>query len=183
MPLPYPRNLMDPNANYYTYADYLTWDEGERVEILYGEPVMSPAPNRRHQDISRQLVRQIGNFLDGKPCKLYYAPFDVRLFEKDGDPPEDVDTVVQPDIAVICDESKLDDAGCKGAPDLIIEILSQSTRTHDKTRKYRLYQRAGVREYWIVDPVHKAVQSLLHPLNTSDNNATAAGRRSGDNPA
>ena len=97
----------------------------------------------------------------GKKCEVYSAPFAVRLFEEKDDRPENVDTLVEPDISVICDPSKLDDIGCKGAPDFIIEILSPSTNRHDKLTKFNLYQRAGVREYWIVDPVSKSVQVFV----------------------
>ena len=98
---------------------------------------------------------------EGKKCRVYAAPFAVWLFERDGEAPEDVDTMVEPDISVVCDGDKLDRHGCKGAPDLVIEILSPSTRRHDRLIKLGLYQRAGVREYWIVDPENKAVQAFL----------------------
>ena len=142
----------------YTFADVLTWGEDERIEVINGEAVMMAPPLRVHQEILMALSRQIANYLDGKRCKVYPAPFAVRLFEEDGDAPEDVDTMVEPDIAVVCDPDKLDKYGCKGAPDMVIEILSPSTRRHDLAVKYRLYQRAGVREYWIVDPDGKTVQ-------------------------
>ena len=115
-------------------------------------------PSRIHQEISMAVAAQLYNFLEGKQCKVYPAPFGVRLFEQDGDSPEDVDTVALPDISVVCDLSKLDQHGCKGAPDLIIEILSPSSRRHDRLIKLNLYQRAGVREYWIVDPDNKSAQ-------------------------
>ena len=95
------------------------------------------------------------NFLEGKKCKVCPAPFAVRLFEKDGDASEDMDTMVEPDISVVCDNSKQDKHGCKGAPDLVVEILSQSTQRHDQLVKLGLYQRAGVREYWIAGPEYK----------------------------
>ena len=142
----------------YTFADALTWGEDERIEIIDGEAFMMAPPLRVHQEISTKLVQQLANFLEGKRCKVYHAPFAVRLFEEDGDVPEDVDTMVEPDIAVVCDPDKLDKYGCKGAPDMVIEILSPSTRRHDLAVKYRLYQRAGVREYWIVDHDGKTVQ-------------------------
>ena len=135
---------------YFTYADYLSWDDGERYELIDGVPYMLAAPSRRHQEIARELVLQLGNFLRDKPCRVYFAPFDVRLFEKKGDRPEDVDTVVQPDIAVICDRDKLDAAGARGAPDFVIEILSPSNTKAERIRKFRLYERAGVREYWMI---------------------------------
>ena len=119
--------------------------------------MMAP-PLRVHQKISGELFGQLREYLKGKKCEVYHAPFAVRLFEEDGDAPEDVDTMVEPDITVVCDPDKLDKYGCKGAPDMVIEILSPSTRRHDLAVKYRLYQRAGVREYWIVDPDRKMVQ-------------------------
>jgi Uma2 family endonuclease len=145
----------------YTFADCLTWDEGERIEIIDGEAFMMSSPSREHQEISGALFAQLYNFLEGKKCKVYAAPFDVRLFEKDGDAPESVDTVVQPDLVVICDKNKLDKYGCKGAPNLVIEVLSPSTRRHDRLVKLNLYQRAGVQEYWIVDPENKSVLVFL----------------------
>ena len=146
----------------YTFADVLTWPDDERAELIDGEVVlMAPAPSRGHQEISGEVFRQLANYLEGKKCKVYHAPFDVRLFEKDGDTPEDVDTVVEPDITIVCDHSKLDDRGCKGAPDMVVEILSPWTRRHDKFTKFNLYQKAGVREYWIVDPDGKYVQVFV----------------------
>lgn len=146
----------------YTFADVLTWGESERVEIIDGDVIMmAPAPARVHQEISGELFAQIHAYLKGKKCKVYSAPFDVRLFEEDGDRPEDVDTVVEPDIIVVCDPSKLDERGCKGAPDMVVEILSPATQRHDRFTKFSLYQRAGVREYWIVDPANKSVQSFI----------------------
>lgn len=145
----------------YSFADISTWDEGENIEIINGEAFMMATPSSQHQEISMEIARQLANFLVGKECKVYPAPFGVRLFEQDGDRPEEVDTVVEPDISVVCDRSKIDKYGCKGAPDLIIEILSPSTRRHDRLVKLNLYQRAGVREYWIVDPENKAVQVFI----------------------
>ena len=142
----------------YTFADVLTWGEDERIEVINGEAVMMAPPLRVHQSVLSALFLQIGNYLQGKSCKVYPAPFAVRLFEEDGDAPEDVDTLLEPDITVVCNPDKLDKYGCKGAPDMVIEILSPSTRRHDLAVKYRLYQRAGVREYWIVDPDGKTVQ-------------------------
>lgn len=144
-----------------TYADYLSWNDDERCEIINGEVVMMASPSSRHQEISMELSRQLANFLEGKPCKVYAAPFDVRLFEKAGDDPKDVDTVVQPDILVVCGKDKLDDKGVKGAPDLAIEILSPTTERHDCLVKLNLYQQAGVREYWIADPETETVKVFL----------------------
>lgn len=154
MPLP-------AEQEFFTFADVLTWDENERYEIINGEAYMLAAPSRIHQEISGELFRQLANFLEGKKCRVYSAPFDIRLFEQDGDTPEDVDTVVEPDISVVCDRNKLDEHGCKGAPDMVIEILSPSSLRHDRVVKLNLYQRAGVREYWIVDPEYKSVTAFL----------------------
>ena len=144
----------------YTFADVLAWDENERAEIINGEAVMMAPPTTAHQLISGEIFRQLANYLEGKKCRAIPAPFAVRLFEKDGDSPDDVDTMVEPDISVVCDRDKLDGKGCKGAPDMVVEILSPSTRRHDRLVKLGLYQRAGVREYWIVDPENRAVQVL-----------------------
>lgn len=145
----------------YTFADCLTWDENELIEIIDGKAFMMATPSRIHQKISGELFRQLANYLEGKKCEVYAAPFSVRLFEQNGDRPEDVDTVVEPDISVVCDRNKLDIHGCKGAPDLIVEILSPSSLRHDRLVKLNLYQRAGVREYWIVDPENRSVTVFL----------------------
>ena len=145
----------------FTFADCLTWDEGEHIEIINGEAFMMATPSRIHQEICFEIGRQLGNYLEGKQCKAYPAPFGVRLFEQDGDSPENVDTMVEPDISVVCDRNKLDKHGCKGAPDMIIEVLSPSTQRHDQLVKLNLYQRAGVREYWIVDPENQTVRVML----------------------
>jgi len=142
----------------FTYADYLSWPDGERWELIDGEAyMMSPAPSRRHQELSMELGIQFANFLKGKSCKVYFAPFDVRLPQHADQPDDEIETVVQPDIVVVCDRSKLDDKGCKGAPDLVIEILSPSTSKMDLQDKFILYQRVGVKEYWLVHPSDKTV--------------------------
>jgi len=141
----------------YTFADVLTWSEDDRIEIIDGEAVMMAPPSRAHQKALMELSAQLHEYLKGKKCEVYPAPFTVRLFEEATDHPEDVDTMLEPDISVVCDHSKLDDSGCKGAPDLVMEILSPSTRRHDRLTKFNLYQRAGVREYWIVDPTDKSI--------------------------
>jgi len=141
----------------YTYADYLNWPNDERWEIIGGEPYsMSPAPSRQHQQILGALFAKIYSYLEDKTCRVYPAPFDVRLFQEN-DKDDEIDTVVQPDIVVVCDDKKLDDKGCKGAPDLIIEIISQSTAKKDLNEKFNLYERCGVEEYWVVFPWEKAV--------------------------
>ncbi len=149
----------------YSFADFLAWDEHERAEIINGEIYLMGTPSGRHQEISFEIGRQLGNYLEGKRCRVYPAPYGVRLFEQDGVDPGDVDTVVEPDISVICDRGKIDKTGCKGAPDLVVEILSPSTQRHDRLVKLRLYQRAGVREYWIVSPEDQTVQVMLLDSN------------------
>jgi Uma2 family endonuclease len=142
----------------YTYADYLEWEEGERYEIIDGEAYMMAPPFRIHQEISGNFYYTIRTFLEGKPCKVYAAPFSVRLF-----PAADKsdNTVVEPDITVVCDASKLDDRGCNGPPDLIIEIVSPSTARYDRIVKFNKYREAGVREYWIVDPEARDVFTYI----------------------
>lgn len=146
----------------YTFADYLSWDGPERYELIDGEPVLLAAPNPTHQRILGSIFGQIWNYLEGKKkCEAFLAPFDVRLFEQEGDSPENVDTVVQPDITLVCDPSRLDGHGYRGAPDMLLEILSPSTRRYDRLTKLELYQRAGVKEYWIVNPEERTAQVYL----------------------
>ena len=141
----------------YTYGDYLQWDEG-RCELIDGVVYdMTPAPSRTHQRILTELLTRIRIQLGRRErCEVYAAPFDVRLPDTD-EADDRIRTVVQPDIAVICDPSKLDDRGCLGAPDWIIEIVSPSTASQDYIRKLALYEKHGVREYWIVHPIDKIV--------------------------
>ena len=131
----------------YTYADYVLWDDDVRRELIDGVPYVMAGPNRKHQKILGRLHLLFGNFLKGKTCEVYLSPFDVRLNSETLD-----DTVVQPDLMIICDQSILTDACCKGVPDMVIEILSPSTANYDKNLKFKTYLRAGIREYWIVDP-------------------------------
>ncbi len=136
----------------YTYRDYITWPDEERWELIDGVAYcMSPAPSPRHQEELVELARQFANHLRGKPCRVYVAPFDVRLPDAE-EPDEEIRTVVQPDLVVLCDLNKLDERGCRGAPDMVLEILSPSTSAKDQRQKLALYERHGVREYWIVDP-------------------------------
>ncbi|MEQ9307592.1 MAG: Uma2 family endonuclease [Marinoscillum sp.] len=145
-------SVLEPEATY-SYADYLKWSFEERVELIKGKLFrMSPAPKRSHQEIGGDLFVSIYTFLKGGACKVYQAPFDVRFPSRSEDADDQTFTVVQPDICVICDHSKLDDAGCKGAPDLIVEILSPSTASKDLNEKYQLYEEHGVQEYWVVYP-------------------------------
>ena len=154
---------MPSRKDRYTFADILEWPEDVRVELIDGEIyMMSPPPTTKHQEISMELSLQIGGYLKGKSCKVFHAPFGVRLFEEPEDDPEDSDTMVEPDLAIICDPGKLDKHGCKGAPDMVVEILSPATRRRDSLVKLNLYQQAGVREYWIVDPETETV--MVHLL-------------------
>ena len=151
-----------PQEQRYTFADLLSWDDNTRYELYDGQPVALACPSDSHQRVLTALLLQIGNYLEGKRCNIYPAPFDVRLFQNAKDRPEDVSTVVQPDLMVVCDHNKVDRHGVHGAPDLVIEILSDSTRRVDRLTKFNLYQRAGVREYWIVDPdAHTVAVHLL----------------------
>ena len=159
----------------FTYKDYLSWPESERWELINGEAYdMSPAPTRRHQSISMYFSGVFSSYLKGKDCNVFAAPFDVRLtggFKAD----EDVATVVQPDISVFCDEKKLDERGGNGAPDLVVEILSPevagasrklvsdqpSTAAKDLKEKFFLYERVGVKEYWVADPFNKTLTVFI----------------------
>jgi len=131
----------------YTYSDYIQWDDDKRRELIDGVPYLMAGPNRRHQEISSNLNDQFRSFLKDKSCKVYYAPLDVRLNSDTLD-----DTVVQPDLIIVCDHSILDKAGCKGVPDMVVEILSPSNPRYDKITKFNRYLKAGIREYWIIDP-------------------------------
>ncbi len=140
----------------YTYADYLSWQIKDRIELLKGKiQLMSPAPNMQHQRISGKLFLRIGNHLRNQRCEVFSAPFDVRLPKKPQSGEEDtqVYTVVQPDLCVICDPHKLDEKGCIGAPELVIEILSPGNSHREMREKFTLYEEAGVLEYWIVSPM------------------------------
>lgn len=141
----------------YTYADYCSWPDEESWELIDGVFYnMTAAPLRQHADISNALEDLFRSFFREKPCRMYHAPFEVRL-PKGNEKDEDISTVVQPDIIVVCDESKLDDKGCRGAPDFVIEILSPSTSSKDHITKKRLYEKHGVKEYWLVSPSDRIV--------------------------
>jgi Uma2 family endonuclease len=140
----------------YTYADYFSWKFQERVELLKGKIFkMSPAPNRLHQTILTDFGTEISYFLKNKPCQVFFAPFDVRLDRFVTD--KMVLTVVQPDICVVCDNSKLDERGCLGAPELVIEILSPGNTKKEMKYKFELYEASGVQEYLIVDPTEQVL--------------------------
>lgn len=143
----------------YTYADYLSWKFEEYVELIKGKVFkMTPAPSRTHQNISTHILVKIANYLESKNCQVFHAPFDVRLPNKrKSNSDKEVLSVVQPDICIVCDPEKLDERGCFGAPDFIVEILSLSTMKKDYDDKFHLYEENGVLEYWIVSPADKSV--------------------------
>ncbi len=151
-------SIPDPQCEHYTYADYLKWPENERWELIEGRAYdMTPAPLTAHQRISARLTALLINYFEGKPCQVFAAPFDVRLPRDLADSDDQIDTVVQPDLVVICDQAKLDRRGLKGAPDLAIEILSESTSGKDMNEKLALYEKHKVRCYLIVDPWGKTI--------------------------
>lgn len=149
--------LAQRDSDLHTYADYLTWPEDRRYELIDGVAYcMAPAPSLEHQDFAGEIYFQLRQALRGKPCRAFIAPLDVRL-PKAGEADGAVDTVVQPDVLVVCQPGKLDRRGVRGAPDLAVEVLSPSTASHDHLRKRRVYERAGVLEYWLVHPVDRIV--------------------------
>lgn len=160
---------LDPNGTY-SYADYLKWQFQERVELFRGKIMqMSPAPSIRHQEIAFRLSMQLGSILSENPCRIFFAPFDVRLYnrKKSVEANEDIFTVVQPDLCIICDSAKLEDGrSCNGAPDLVVEILSPGDTKKEKKDKFELYEEAGVREYWLVEPSEDSV--LIYVLNEAE---------------
>jgi Uma2 family endonuclease len=146
------------DMQHHTYADYLMWSADSGNELIDGvayfrEP---PSPSRFHQEFVLELGRQISNSLAGKPVRAYIAPLDVRL-PKDGGADDQIDTVVQPDVFIVCDLLKLDERGMSGAPDWVAEVLSPSTARYDRTTKLRAYERAGVSEVWLIDPTDRTV--------------------------
>jgi Uma2 family endonuclease len=159
----------------FTYADYKSWElkPGERFELITGVAYAMSAPNTSHQRIVSILTGEFYIFLKGKTCQVIPSPFDVRLFYEEDDSD---DTVVQPDLVVVCDPRKLGEEGCRGAPDLVVEILSPSNMAIEMERKLLLYRKAGVQEYWIVDPKDKHIsiytlkngEYTLHICHTQD---------------
>ncbi|MDR0810810.1 MAG: Uma2 family endonuclease [Paludibacter sp.] len=156
--------VLDMNRRY-TYADYLTWIDDKARELLDGIiRKMSPAPKLKHADISIHIASDLFHFIKkhrGK-CKVFTAPFDVRLPKNETDRADNqIYTVVQPDICVVCDFTKLDERGCLGAPDMVVEILSNSSLRYDLNDKFKLYEAAGVKEYWVVSPEGKGINVFL----------------------
>ena len=152
----------EPDPSYsYTYADYLKWKFEERLELFRGRIYKLSAPATKHQEILTNLITIIAVFLRNKKCKVFPAPFDVRLPVKNRKKDNEVNTVVQPDICVICDETKLDERGCCGAPDIVVEILSPGNSKKEVRLKYELYEEAGVKEYWIIQPAEEIFSVLI----------------------
>lgn len=144
----------------YTYADYKIWNHGERWEIISGEAWdMSPAPSRNHQWLVMEMGRQFANYLQDKSCQIYPAPFDVFFADENNQAMDKINNIVQPDLTLVCDKKKLNDRGCMGSPDLVIEILSPYTSKKDLDEKFHLYERSGVEEYWVVDPGSCSLQA------------------------
>lgn len=147
---------------HHSYGDYLHWPEEERYELIDGLAyAMTPAPGRRHQEVVLEMARQIADALEGHRCRVYVAPFDVRL-PRGEEADERIDTVVQPDLSVICDPTKLDARGCRGAPDWVSEVLSPGTAAHDQIRKRAVYERHAVPELWLVHPADRLVMIYRH---------------------
>lgn len=154
---------LDLNQSY-SYADYLTWQLNEAIELIKGKIMpMPPAPNVQHQRIETKLLVAINLHLRGKPCEIFPAPFDVRLYDRKKSilSNQDAHTVVQPDLSIICNPELLDKWGCNGAPDWIIEILSKGNSKREMQIKYALYQESGVKEYWIVYPNDEAIHQFV----------------------
>lgn len=160
-----PDLVKEPDIEYgrYSYADYLTWEMDEMVELIKGKVFKwaAAAPGMSHQQVSIRLGSAFLIFLKGKPCQVFQAPFDVRLPVK-SKKNHDIDTVLQPDLCVICDESKLDEAGCVGAPDLVVEILSPGNNRKELKLKYAVYEESGVKEYWVIHPIEQTL--LIYTL-------------------
>ena len=150
-----PDTVKEPDIEYgyYSYADYITWQMKEVVELIKGKifKKAAAAPRRIHQKVLGELHLVLGNYLKGHICQVYVAPFDVR-FPKESKQDHKIHDVVQPDICVICDPEKLDDRGCIGAPDLIVEILSPGNSKTELKHKFELYESNGVKEYWVIHP-------------------------------
>jgi Uma2 family endonuclease len=148
--------VLKRDADYHTYSDYLTWSRDYGDELINGTAYVRepPSPSQSHQQIVVELCRQVANALEDRPCDVYVAPFDVRL-PKSSEEDHLIDTVVQPDVLIVSDPKKVDARGVRGAPDWVAEVLSPSTAAHDRTVKLSAYERAGVREVWLVDPIDR----------------------------
>lgn len=146
------------DTQHHTYAEYLTWPDDQRIELVGGVAYVKepPAPSRPHQGLVGELYRQVANALEGTSSRAYVAPFDVRL-PKAGEADDEIDTVLQPDVLIVCDRGKLDERGMRGAPDWVAEVLSPSTGRHDRVVKIPVYERAAVPEVWLVDPAERTL--------------------------
>ena len=149
-------NQLDPINGLYTYAEYLLWKFEERVELLKGKLFKMSAPSPAHQVVQSNLNIELGLYFRNQKCQIYPAPFDVRLPAK-GETGDAIHTVVQPDLCVVCDRTKIDSRGCIGAPDLVIEIISPGNSKKELKQKFKLYEEAGVREYWVIHPSEEYV--------------------------
>jgi Uma2 family endonuclease len=141
----------------HTYGDYLTWPEDQRWEIIDGVPYLQSAPTWQHQGISTELITQFNTYLRNKPCRVFAAPFDLCIPEFAENDEEISNLIAQPDLVVVCDESKLRKTGYFGVPALVVEIASPSTTKRAKVLKFNKYEKSGIREYWIVEPEGKVV--------------------------
>jgi Uma2 family endonuclease len=150
--------LPQRDTQHHTYGEYLTWSDDQRQELIDGIAYIKepPAPSPHHQELVGGLYYQICTALEGKPCRAYIAPFDIRLPKSD-EADEQIDTVVQPDVFILCDRHRVDRRGLRGAPDWLAEVLSPSTASHDRVIKLPVYERAGVREVWFIQPVDKTL--------------------------
>jgi Uma2 family endonuclease len=150
--------VLKRDTDYHTYSDYLTWSRDYGDELINGAAYVRepPSPSWSHQAIVLELGRQVADALEDKPCRVCIAPLDVRL-PKSTEEDDEVDTVVQPDVFIVSDLKKLDARGVRGAPDWLVEVLSPSTASHDQTVKLSAYERAGVREVWLIDPIDRAL--------------------------
>jgi Uma2 family endonuclease len=149
--------LAQRDNDYHTYGDYLSWAEDTRYELVDGVAyLMAPAPAVSHQEVTLEIASQLKTALHGHPCRVLIAPVDVRL-PKANETDELIDTVIQPDVLAVCDPAKISERGVRGAPDWILEVLSPSTAGHDQVRKRRIYEQAGVREYWMVHPTDRVL--------------------------
>jgi Uma2 family endonuclease len=154
--------LADLDVNkMYTYADYFLWQIEERVELIKGQIFrMAPAPNAYHQELVVEILTKVKNALQNKSCRVFVAPFDVRLPRKSKED-NDIITVLQPDVCVVCDPSKIDIRGCLGAPDIVVEVLSPGNNAKELKNKYDVYEESGVKEYWVVSPQNQTIQVYI----------------------
>lgn len=151
------------DQEHHSYADYLGWPEDLRYELIDGRAfLMAPAPSLDHQTLAFEVGRQLGNALEGSPCRVFVAPVDVLLDAAAGTADDAIHTVVQPDVLVVCDEEKLSPRGVRGAPDWVLEVVSPASAGHDQTVKLAAYEKAGVREYWLAHPTDRVLSIYRH---------------------